>query len=406
MPSFHYTAKRGPGDLVEGDIEAESRSGVLTYLTELGYVPVRISETGAPAPSLAPAPKMERRGRVPVSQLTAFTRQFASLVRSQVPLLRTLQILQEQVRHPYFRRVLQGVGEGVRQGETLSAGLARFPDVFSPLYTSLIYSGEVSGALDAVLAQLAEQAERDEALRAKVRAAFTYPAFVAVVGCGTVVFLMTFVMPRLSQLLLGLGEQLPLPTRLLLRVTAVMSSGWCWSAVAAGVCLLALGWRMAGERGRLMLDRLILRLPGVGPMVQEVELARFARAFGLLIQHGISVLKAMEVAVPVVGHRVVRSELAKIPEGLRQGSSLSACLRPLAVSTPFLVNTVAVGEESGRVGEALTEVATYYEGNTERTLQAMASLLEPALIVVIGLVVGFIVMAVLLPIFEMSSITK
>ena len=408
MPTFHYTAKKGPTELVEGVLEAESRSGVLSHLAQLGYIPVRVSE-GA-ADGLATVGRRSQaavsRQRVPASTLTIFTRQFASLVRSQVPLLRTLQILRDQVRHRYFRYVLEGIAEEVRQGQMLSSALAKFPEVFPPLYVNLVNSGEISGALDAVLERLAEQAERDELLRAKVRAAFTYPAFVAVVGAGTVVFLMTFVMPRLSQILGGLGQRLPLPTRLLLTLSGWMSSPWFWADAAGAVALLAAGWTLSGERGRLTRDRVILRLPLIGPLVQEVEVARFARSFGLLLSQGISVLKAVEVAAPVVYHRVIRAELGRLPEGLRQGTPLSACLKELSVSTPYLVNTIAVGEESGRVGEALAEVAGFYERNADRSMQTMASLLEPSLIVAIGLVVGFIVMAVLLPIFEMSAIGR
>jgi type II secretory pathway component PulF len=407
MATFRYTAKKGPTEVVEGVLEADNRNGVLSRLAELGYVPIRVSEEaeGQARAVQRREPPVARR-RVSTATLTTFTRQFSSLVRSQVPLLRTMQILRDQTRHPYFRHVLLSVSEEVRQGQTLSSALAKFPDVFSPLYVSLVNSGEISGALDAVLERLAEQAERDDALRSKVRAAFTYPAFVAAVGAATVTFLMTFVMPRLSQLLGGLGQHLPLPTRLLLTVSAWMSSAWFWVGAGILAASAVLAWKAAGERGRLLRDRLILRLPVVGTLVQEVELARFARSFGLLLTQGISVLKAMEVAGPVVNHRVIRAELARIPDGLRQGEPLSACLSGLSVSTPFLTNTVAVGEESGRVGEALGEVAAFYERNAERAVQTMASLLEPTLIVVIGVVVGFIVMAVLLPIFEMSMVGR
>ena len=407
MPTFHYTAKKGPAEVVRGVVDAESRSGVLAHLAQLGYIPVRVSEGVLAVEAVASRrDTVWSRRRVPTSALTTFTRQFASLVRSQVPLLRTLQILRDQVRHPYFHHVLQGIGEEIRQGQTLSSAMAKFPEVFPPLYTSLINSGEVSGALEAILERLADQAERDDALRAKVRAAFTYPAFIAVVGCGTVIFLMTFVMPRLSQLLGGLGERLPLPTRLLLTVSGWMSSVWFWAGATVWVAVLGLVWTLAGEQGRLARDRLILRLPVIGPLVQEVEVARFARSFGLLLDQGIAVLKAVEVAAPVVNHRVIRAEFSRLPDGLRQGNSLSTCLKQASVSTPFLINTVAVGEESGRVGEALAEVARFYERNAERSMQTMASLLEPTLIVVIGLAVGFIVMAVLLPIFEMSAIGR
>jgi len=407
MPTFYYTAKRGPHDVVEGTVEAENRSGVLTYLTGLGYVPVRVSEHTATADVLS-TPKREASAikphRVPASHLTVLTRQFASLVRSAVPLLRTLKILEEQARHPYLRHVLHQVAEEVRQGQTLSSALAKFPTVFSPLYVNLIHSGEVSGALDVILEQLAQQAEQEEALRSRVRMAMTYPAFIVAVGTLTVIFLMTFVMPRLSRLLMGLGARLPLSTRVLLGTAAVMSSGWFWGVMIGGGIGFVVLWKAMGERGRLARDRLILQIPFLGPLVQQTEMARFARSFGLQINHGIAILQAIEVATQVVGHRVIRAQLARLPEALRQGNALSASLKTLSVATPFLINTVAVGEESGKVGDALTEVATYYERESERLLQTIATLLEPMFILVVGAVVGFIVMAVLLPIFEMSSI--
>ena len=282
--------------------------------------------------------------------------------------------------------------------------MAKFPNVFPALYVNLIHSGEVSGALDVVLTRLAEQAEQEEAMRTRVRMAMTYPAFVAGVGCLTVVFLMTFVMPRLSRLLAGLGDRLPLATRLLLTVSGWMSSGWFWSVALAGAIIAVVFWKGMGRRGRLAFDYALLRVPLLGPLLVQSELARFARAFGLQLSHGISVLQAVDVSVQVVSHHVIQAQLQRLPEALRQGNSLSTALKALSLGTPFLINTVAVGEESGRVGEALTEVAAYYEQETERLLQTMATLLEPMLILVVGVIVGFIVIAVLLPIFEMSSI--
>lgn len=409
MPRFHYTAKRGPKDIVQGVLEADSRGLVLTQLTQLGYIPVRINEESAPtedgAAAVVRAPKAVTPRRVSPAHLTLCTRQFASLIRSSVPLLRALNILEDQARHPYLRHVLRQVTEEVRQGQTLSSSLAKFPLVFSPLYINLVHSGEVSGALDAILERLSQQLEQEEAMRTKIRLAFTYPTFVGVVGLGTVIFLMTFVMPRLSRLLTGLGQRLPLPTKLLLAVSGGMSHWWFWAAAAGLIAIGALLWRSTGERGRLLRDRLLLRLPVFGPLIQQSEMARFARSFGLQISQGISILQAMEVSIQVIDHRVIRAQLQRLPEGLRQGETLSSGLKTLSVASPFLIHTVAVGEEGGKVGEALTEVAAYYERETERLLQAMAALLEPMLILGVGVVVGFIVMAVLLPIFEMSSIS-
>jgi len=405
MPTFHYTAKHGPSEVVQGTIEAENRNGVLNHLAARGYVPVRIREQieAEPRP-VARSPKPARLGRIPLAHFTVFTRQFASLVRSYVPMLRILKILEEQTKHPSLRHVLHELAEHVRQGHALSSAMATFPQVFSPLYVHLIHSGETSGALDAVLDRLAQQAELDEAMRMKVRAAFVYPLFVGAVAIVTVVFLMTFVIPRLSRLLTGLGERLPLPTRLLLTLAGWMSGSWFWGSVLVGSLALVVWWKGMGRAQRLVLDRWLLRVPLFGQLVQQGELARFARSLGLQLAHGIPILQAIEVAIQVANHRFIRTELSRLPEGLRQGVTLSSGLRELRISTPLLVNAVAVGEETGRVGDALTEVATYYERETERLLQQMATLLEPMLVLTVGLVVGFIVMAVLLPIFEMSAI--
>ena len=406
MPKFRYTAKRGPQDVIEGVLEAENRSGVLAHLTQLGYMPVRVTEetsSTASAPATRQTPTV-RLGRVPIGHLTIFTRQFASLVRSYVPLLRALKLLEDQARHPVLKHVLREVAEEVRQGQTLSSGLAKFPQAFSPLYINLIRSGESSGALEAVLDQLAEQAEQEEALRSKVRMAFTYPIFVGVVGCLTVIFLMTFVMPKLSRLLLGLGSRLPMPTRILLSVTGMMSRGWFWGIVIGGLLLGAVAFKGSGQRGRLALAHGLLRLPMLGPMVRQSEMARFCRSLGLQLTHGIPILQAIYISTQVTGHPVIRAELERLPEGMRQGNALSSCLKELSVGNSFLVNTILVGEESGRVGEALTEVATYYERDTERLVQLIATLLEPTLILFVGVIVGFIVMAVLLPIFEMGAL--
>jgi len=407
MRTFRYKAKRGPHDAVEGLLEAENRSQAIGQLANLGYTPVRIIEE---APTAKPAPVTQpnrmRNGRVPTRHLQAFTRQFASLMRSQVPLLRALGILAEQTPQPHLRRILGDMAEDIRQGRTLSGALAKFPRVFSPLYVSLVRSGEIGGMLEVVLERLAVQAEREDALRAKVQSALAYPLCVAAAGIGTVVFLMTFVMPRLLSLFGGFGERLPLPTRLLVAVSGLMAQGWFWGLVGAGVFALALVWKARRSEALWMLDRLTLRLPLVGAITRQLELARFSRSFGLLLEHGVSILQAVEVAIPVVHHQVIRQELERLPARLKQGTALAACLKELPVVPPFVVNTVAVGEESGKAAEALTEVAHFYEQEAERHLDMAAALLEPSMILLVGALVGFIVMAVLLPIFELGTMAR
>ncbi len=412
MATFHYLAKRGPRETVEGDFEAEDRTNVLAHLVQLGYTPVRITEAKAAA-QLAAAPKAVphaapsgRPIRIPVAHLNQFTRQFASLIRSQVPLLRALGILREQTASPRLQHIVNAIIEEIRQGQTLSDAFAKYPSVFSPLYVNLTRAGELAGMLDAVFDRLAVQADREESLRSQLQSAFIYPAFVGLVGMGTVVFLLTFVMPRLVKLFQGFGSRLPLPTRILLAVSHLMSQWWFWVIIMALAIAALAVYRVYGERLRVVIDRVSLRLPLIGQLIRELELARFARAFGLLLDHGIPILRATEVAVPVVRNRVIQQQMSRLSAGLKEGTSVAACFKALPVATPFVIHTIAVGEEGGRVGEALIEIANFYERELERLLHVMSSLLEPLMILAVGSVVGFIVMAVLLPIFEMSLVAR
>ena len=259
MPIFQYTAKRGPHDVVEGQLEAENRRLVLSYLTDRGYTPVRITEQDIAATVQSTPRALSRRdGKVPARALHVFTRQFASLIHSQVPLLRTLGILIEQTPHPHLRRILHSIADEIRQGETLSGALGKHRKLFSPLYLSLVRAGEIGGMLDTVLERLAAQAERDAVLRARIQTALAYPLFVGVAGIGTVIFLMAFVMPRLLKLFERFGGHLPLPTRLLLAVSHVMSQWWFWGAVLGVVIVLVVLWRIGGSGVGVGVDRVTI----------------------------------------------------------------------------------------------------------------------------------------------------
>ncbi len=405
MPTFKYLAKKGPSEVIEGLLEAESRANVLNQLIGQGYTPVQVFESSEEGQRIV-AVEGIRKVRIRSAELNRFTRQLCSLIRSQVPILRALRVIQDQTSHPRLKKIVLAIEEDIRQGQTLSTALEKYPNIFSSLYVSLIRSGEVGGMLDTVLDRLSLQADREEALEGKIKSALLYPAFVGAVGLGTVLFLLAFVMPRLVKLFANFGSQLPLPTKILLALARWMSNPVFWvlaALVAMGLFSLL---RILGERGLLVLDKFLLKLPLIGPMIRQLELARFARSFGLLLDHGVPILRATEISVPVVKHRLIRAQLNELSAQLKDGNQLSSCLKALPVATPFLVNTVAVGEESGKVGEALMEVANFYEREVDRLLGIVATLLEPIMILLVGGIVGFIVMAVLLPVFELSSIIR
>lgn len=407
MPTFEYVAKRNPTETVEGLLEADNRAGAINQLLGLGYTPLRVAEkaqgTRASPGVRQPLPATVQ---VPHRQFNRLTRQLASLIRSQVPILRALMILVEQTEHPRLRRVIQAIEDDIRQGSTLSAAMAKFPRVFSPLYISLIQSGEVGGMLDTVLDRLAEETDREEALRAKIQAALAYPLFVVVVGILTVFFLLAYVIPRLVKLFTLFGKELPLPTRILLWLGDSFSKGWYGYAACLGLLIVTGWWFARSEQGMVALAYLRLRLPLIRSLVRQLETTRFARSFGLLLDHGVPVLKATDVAIPVVENRVLRKELRKLPQHLKEGNTLSSGLKGMTIASPLLINTVAVGEESGKIGEALLEVANFCEREVERLLQTLTALLEPMTILLVGGVVGFIVMAVLLPILTMGTVVR
>ena len=406
MPKFGYLAKRSPTQIVEGIMEAETRRSVVGQLLDLGYTPVRVLEVLGEKTVVLSGPAPVREPKVPRRHLNQFTRQFASLVRSQVPILRILQILKEQTAHAALRRLVGVVQEEIRQGQTLSSALERHPRVFSGLYVSLIRSGEAGGMLDAVLDRLAEQADREEDLQAKIQASLAYPLFVGAVGFLTVLFLLIFVIPRLVKLFGVFGSALPLPTRLLLGLMGSFSQGG-FLYLGVGLALIGLVFLAARTpKGRCRLDAARLRFPVIGPLIRQVEMTRFSRSFGLLLEHGVPVLQATEVALPVVRDRILREELARLSNHLRDGNTLSTGLQGLSIASPFLIHTVAVAEETGKLGEAFTEVAHCYEGEIERGLRLLTALLEPATILLVGGAVGFIVLAVLLPILTLGTITR
>lgn len=407
MPTFHYVAKKGPQETIDGTYEAQNRNEVLSHLASLGYTPVRVTEatlSKTEQASIGAEPKAVRQ-RISAKQLNVFTRQFASLVRSQLPILRSLGIMVDQTTQPAFKAVLKDITEQIRQGRTLSEAMEQHPEAFSPFYVNLTRSGEIGGMLDTVLERLADKAEKDDALRSKIRSAMAYPAFVGIVGLGTVVFLLTFVMPRLLKLLEHY-EHLPLPTRALLAVTHALSHWSTWAIATAAIGGLWAVWFFKRSAVQGWIDSWSLRIPVIGVLIQQIELARFARSFSLLLDHGITVLKAVDVALPVVRHQVIRRELSRLPAGLKQGNSLGACLKQLPIVTPFVMHTVTVGEETGKAGEAFAEVANYYEREAEGLLRVAAALFEPTMVLAVGAVVAWIVMAILLPIFELSSIAR
>jgi type II secretory pathway component PulF len=336
--------------------------------------------------------------------VTFFTRQLASLVRSGVPILRALATIAQQTEAPRFRRVVEDLGGAIRDGNMLSDALARHPRLFPRLYVNMVHSGESGGALDTVLSRLAEAREREEELRRKVQAAAAYPALVAVVGLVTVFVLLSFFMPRV----VGLFREyrnLPLPTRMLIGASDFFEESWYWVALVGVLAAVVLRRLAAGETGRGLLDAVTLRLPLVGRLARESDIARFARTLGLLVESGVAIDRALQLSADTLRNAVLRGEIVRVrDETVRHGAAFSDGLRRSRHFPPFVANMAAVGEEAGRLEEALAEIASFYEKEVDQRTRLLTSLIEPALILVVGAAVGFIVFAMLLPIFKIGGL--
>ncbi len=407
MAKFYYKAKRGPQEIVEGSIEAESRDLALVKVTQLGLFPVDLrEERQASKKTAAKSLSFNLFKRIPTSDLSLFTRQLSDLLNSGITLLRSLEIIQNQTKNPLLRQIVLEVHDLVRDGATLSDSLSKHPDVFSKLYASMVKSGELSGSLDAILSRLADFSDAEEETRSKVRASLAYPTLMAVVGTGTIFVLITFVVPRLVEMFIELSQVLPLPTRILINTSNFFARFWWLMIIVATFLFTVLKRKAKNKEVKFALDRFKLKVVFLGDFIKKVEIARFARTLGTLLANGVIISRAMEVTSEIAGNEVLHREIDRMLKDIINGSSLTNTLVKGDFFPEVVRNMVAVGEETGALEKSLFKIADSYERQADQTVKIITSLLEPIMIVVIGSMVGFIVIAMLLPIFQMNLMIR
>lgn len=400
MPMFTYRAKKGPFEQVSGEIEADSRASALAQLEARGLVPTLVELRSGGGHS--------RRAWRPIRprEITVLTRQISGLLRAGVPLLGALRVLADQTEHPELSARLREVADAVRDGETLSGALARYPRLFSDLYVSTVRAGESGGALDTVLERLAAAREQAEDLLRRLRAAAAYPLLVLAVGAVTVTVLLIFFLPRVAELYRE-PASLPLLTRGLLAFGRGFRRVLPAAVAVAGLGVLAL-CRLGSEvRFRTALDAVALRLPLWRRLSVQADIARWAQTLGLLLQCGVSLERALSLSAATLRNTVLRREIETVREDtLRMGRPVSDGLRRARHVPVFVAHMVGVGEHTGRLEESLAAVAAYYEKEVDHHLRVAVALLEPILILAVGSVVGLIVAGMLLPIFQMTQVLQ
>ncbi len=404
MPTFLYKAKTRKGDLITDVLEAENERMAIAKLQEADYFLVSLTEKKA-VMGLGREISRGMFQRIGSRDIAAFTRQLSDLVDSGLPLVRALTVLSKQGQNERLREVISSLGDDVQGGSSLAEALGKHPKLFSRLFINMVRAGETSGALEEVLERLASFAEKDEELRGRVRTALAYPGLMALVGLGTVFFLLTAVIPRFVILFEDMEKTLPLLTQLLLNTSHFLGRFWWLILTLIILAVVILRRLLTSEGGKLALDRLKLRLPLLGRIVSQVILSRFSRTLGILLTNGGPILDSLSIVKEIVDNKVVEKEIEDIERRVGEGEGLAQPMSVKRFFPPSLVDTIRVGEEGGFLEKSLLKVANSYDREVENSVRVFTSLLEPAMIIAMAIVVGFLVLAMILPILSVEFST-
>jgi general secretion pathway protein F len=404
LPVFEYEGLSNSGKALRGIIDAESVRTARSKLRSQGVYPTEIREEMAAAAHGGASFRLF--SGVPPKELARAFRQLATLVGAGIPLVSSFSALIDQTGHPILGKVLTRVRESVREGGSLADALAAHPRVFPPILVGLVRAGEVSGALALTLSRWADFSEHQVALRQRVRAALTYPIFMFIIGVGVLFFLMTFVVPTVTGVFSDLGQSLPWPTLILMAVSDFLSRFW-W-ALAAAFALFALWGRkfLRSEKGGLFWDRLKMKVPLARELHRKLAVSRWSRTLGTLLSGGLPLLQALEYSQGVAGNRLFSQAIGQARERVREGEEMALSLKSSGLFPSVVLEMVAVGEKSGELSPMLEKVASSLENEAESDLRGLIALLEPLMILIMGVGVGFIALSILLPILEMSQMIR
>ena len=402
---FSYQAKNGPTEIIKGQIDAANYTEAIKLVEAKGFVPIEVApaKAGSTVSSTAQKPHLSlKRKKVSVYEVCIFTRQMAGFLKASVPLLSALELIRQETRQGTLHQVLTQVTRKIRDGGRFSDALeAAGCRAFDTRYISMVRSGETGGSLDNILETLANYLEREEEIQGQVKTALAYPILVILVGIGTIFFLFTFCIPRLSSLFRQAYGKLPLPTKILMSFAQPgwQTFFWVLLLVVASTCVY---FFCGGEKQKKAVDRFLMRVPILGQVKLKSDIARFCETLSMLIENGIPVYQAIEVTRPVLGNELLKNSLKEAQNRILSGERMTAVLRDSPHFPPFVVQMISVGEESGRLVESLREVARFYSRESLHGIKILTSLLEPAFILVLSMVVGFVVAGMMLPIFDMS----
>ncbi|MBK8248355.1 MAG: type II secretion system F family protein [Gemmatimonadetes bacterium] len=394
MATFTYTARASNGDLKTATIEASSREDVVAQLRRQRLSVVKVDENAKPK---------KARGSVGMRDIVIFTRQFSTMINAGLPLVQALDILAKQTENKVLSEVTRAVVFDVESGHTVADALSKHPNAFSELYVNMVAAGEAGGILDTILMRLATFMEKNDALVRKVKGAMIYPGVIMSVAGLAIVVLLIFVIPVFESMFASVGMALPMPTRVVIGMSKFLKGYW-WAVgggLAAGAFLLKKYYATPG--GHLTIDRLMLRMPVLGDVLRKSAVSRFTRTLGTLISSGVSILDGLEITAKTAGNRVIQDAIMASRASIAGGDTIAAPLQKSAVFPPMVISMIAVGEQTGGLDEMLSKIADFYDEEVDAAVSGLLSLLEPIMIVFLGVVVGGMVVAMYLPIFDMIN---
>jgi type IV pilus assembly protein PilC len=397
MPMYEFTARNTTGQIQKGQLDVASKEDVSAYLRKNRLILVSVRE----------APKQISlslgAGRVKTRDIVIFTRQFATMINAGLPLVQSLNILAAQTENKTLREVTRAVVYDVESGNTLADALSKHPKAFSDLYVNMVAAGEAGGILDTILLRLAAFLEKNDALIRKVKGAMIYPGVIITVACAAIAILLIFVIPTFQNMFSGAGLELPLPTRVVIAMSQFLIGYWWALILAMAGSVFAIRSYYGTPGGRRQIDGALLRSPVLGDVLRKSAVSRFTRTLGTLVSSGVSILEGLEITAKTAGNTIIHDAVMESRNSIAGGETIAAPLEKSKVFPPMVISMIAVGEQTGGLDEMLSKIADFYDEEVDVAVSALLSLMEPAMIVILGVIVGGMVIAMYLPIFDMMN---
>jgi type IV pilus assembly protein PilC len=398
MPIYKWEGKTLKGVIKKGEMEAATEGAIRIHLRQQNIIPTKISAKAKEISIPSPFGK-----RVPQRSIAIFTRQLATMIDAGLPLVQSLEILASQQDNKIFKGILREIREDVEGGSTFAGALKKHSNIFNDLYTNLVVAGEEGGILDNILNRLAAYIEKAEALKKKVKSALVYPSVIIAVAIGVVAILLVFVIPVFEQMFSSAGQQLPLPTLIVVVISKYVRK-YAFIFIPAFILLIFLLRKYhQTENGKTVMDRMLLKAPVFGDLFRKIAVARFSRTLGTLVSSGVPILDGLNIVSKTAGNKVIETAILNARNSIREGETIAEPLSRSNIFPPMVIQMISVGESTGALDSMLTKIAEFYEDEVDVAVSNLTSMLEPLLMIFLGVVIGGVVIAMYLPIFNMAS---